>query len=103
MNSAQLQDWLDRHHVHVLRMEGVLPDGVQIGRFIHRDKFAQSLPLGFSVSDSVFSTDLAGAPYEESLLGEDEASLREVWDEMLARSPMAQTFGSVLHLELVIV
>ena len=72
MDHDELLDWLDRHHVHVLRMEGTLPDGQHAGRFIHRDQFVRTLPLGMSVSWSILSTDVAGASFEELPLGDRE-------------------------------
>jgi glutamine synthetase len=48
--------------VRVVRTEGVIPDGLVLGKHLSREKFERSLPLGPAASDILFAFDLAGQP-----------------------------------------
>lgn len=48
--------------IKIVRTEGVVPDGVVIGKYVSRDKFERSLPLGPALADFAFAYDLAGTP-----------------------------------------
>lgn len=63
MDEATLQDWLDRHHVDVVRTHATNLDGIGIGKYIHRHKFAKALPHGHTIADVSLSMDLAGMPH----------------------------------------
>jgi glutamine synthetase len=63
MDISNLPDWLDRHHVDIIRTCGTTPDGPAVGKYLHRDKFLKSLPEGHSISDIALAMDIAGAPY----------------------------------------
>lgn len=63
MDKAKLQDWLDRHHVGVVRTFATTLEGVVVGKHLHRDKFMKSLPEGHTISDMSLSMDLSGFPH----------------------------------------
>lgn len=63
MDKAKLQDWLDRHHVGVVRTFATTLEGVAVGKHLHRDKFMKSLPDGHTISDMALSMDLSGFPH----------------------------------------
>ncbi len=46
MDEPTLAEWLDRHHVGIVRTMAVLLDGSGIGEYVHRSQFEASLPLG---------------------------------------------------------
>ncbi|HKI74775.1 MAG TPA: glutamine synthetase family protein [Pseudomonadales bacterium] len=58
-----LPDWLDRHHVDVVRTFATTLDGVGVGKYVHRNKFYKSLPKGHAIADMALSMDLAGFPH----------------------------------------
>lgn len=49
--------------IRVVRTEGVVPDGLVIGKYLSRAKFERSLPLGPAISDFAFALDVGGTPY----------------------------------------
>lgn len=63
MDDKTLQDWLDRHHVDVVRTHASTMDAVAVGKYVHRRKFAKSLPLGHAVADVAATMDIAGMPH----------------------------------------
>ena len=58
-----LPDWLDRHHVDIVRTWGTTLDGLGVGKYLHRDKFEKSLPSGHGISDLVMAADINGAAH----------------------------------------
>ncbi len=48
--------------ITTVRTEGAVPDGPLIGKYLSRDKFERSLPLGPALADFAFAYDLAGTP-----------------------------------------
>jgi len=63
MNSDILQDWLDRHHVDIIRTHATTLDGPGVGKYVNRSTFAKSLPLGHGVSEMALSMDITGTPH----------------------------------------
>lgn len=63
MDDKTLQDWLDRHHVDVVRTFATTLDGAAVGKYVHRSKFAKSLPQGHAIADVAPSMDLTGSPH----------------------------------------
>ncbi len=62
-DSTSLSDWLDRHHVDIVRTFATTLDGVGVGKYVHRNKFASTLPRGHAISDMAAAMDLAGTPH----------------------------------------
>jgi glutamine synthetase len=48
--------------IRVVRTEGAVPDGPLIGKYLSRDKFERSLPMGPALADFAFAYDLSGTP-----------------------------------------
>lgn len=63
MNNKALQEWLDRHHVNIVRTHATTLDGPAVGKYLQRNKFLESLPVGHAVADVALGMDLAGAPH----------------------------------------
>lgn len=63
MDSDHLQDWLDRHHVDVVRTFATTLDGPGVGKYIHRNKFSKTLSTGHTIGDMALFMDLAGLPH----------------------------------------
>ncbi len=63
MDNPELLEWLDRHHVNVIRAHATSLDGPGIGKYLHREKFVSSLPLGPAVSDMALNMDITGTPH----------------------------------------
>ena len=57
---TDLDDRLDG--IRVVRTEGVIPDGLILGKHLSRAKFERSLPLGPALADFAFAYDLGGTP-----------------------------------------
>lgn len=51
MDGRTLEDWLDRHHVDVVRTFATTLGGTGVGKYVHRRKFLRTLPLGHPVTD----------------------------------------------------
>ncbi|MDG1907807.1 MAG: hypothetical protein P8I81_02960 [Pseudomonadales bacterium] len=63
MAIEDLPDWFDRHHVDIIRTHATTLDGQGAGKYIHRNKFYQSLPKGHAIADSAIAIDIAGSPH----------------------------------------
>ena len=63
MALEDLPDWFDRHHVDIIRTHATTLDGQGAGKYIHRNKFYQSLPKGHAIADSAIAIDIAGSPH----------------------------------------
>ena len=63
MDEATLKDWLDQHHVEVIRTHATNLDGHAIGKCLSRDKFLKSLPAGHTISDMSLASDFTGTPH----------------------------------------
>ncbi len=55
MNLEELGD------IRFVRTEATTTDGLVVGKYLSREKFERSLPLGPAVSDLVFQYDIAGS------------------------------------------
>ena len=58
-----LNDWMDQHHITVVRTHATTLDGVGIGKHLNRKKFIAYLPKGHGVSDMAMSMDRTGSPH----------------------------------------
>ena len=63
MDDKTLQDWLDRHHVDVVRTFATTLDSTVVGKYVHRRKFSKSLPQGHAISDAGAAMDVSGMPH----------------------------------------
>ena len=63
MDQEQLLEWLDRHHVDVVRTQVTTLDGPSIGKYLNRGKFLKSLPAGHNISDMALAMDITGTPH----------------------------------------
>lgn len=63
MKVDALQDWLDRHHVEVIRTYATTLDGIGVGKYLHRNKFIKALPAGHGIADMALSMDPTGTPH----------------------------------------
>lgn len=63
IEASSLNDWLDRHHVNVVRTFATTLDGPAIGKYIHREKFTKCLPTGHTIADMSLFMDLSGMPH----------------------------------------
>jgi glutamine synthetase len=61
-NHNDLPDWLDRHHVDIIRTSAATLDGPAVGKYLQREKFLNSLPAGHTISDMALVMDIAGSP-----------------------------------------
>ena len=55
-----LESWLDRHHVDVIRTQATNLEGVAVGKYCNRRKFTKTLAHGQAISDMSLAMDLAG-------------------------------------------
>ncbi|MFT5208546.1 MAG: glutamine synthetase [Flavobacterium sp.] len=58
-----LSEWLDRHHVSVIRSHATSLDGPGVGKYLERSKFFASLPEGSAIADMALNMDLSGTPH----------------------------------------
>ncbi|MCH8256922.1 MAG: glutamine synthetase [Proteobacteria bacterium] len=58
-----LESWLDRHHIDIIRTQATNLEGVGVGKYCHRRKFTKSLEDGLGISDMSLAMDLGGMPH----------------------------------------
>ncbi len=63
MDEPTLEDWMDRHHVEVVRTHATNLDGLAVGKYVKRPKFMSSLPNGHGISDMALAMDMSGTPH----------------------------------------
>ncbi len=63
MEDKELLEWLDRHHVDVIRTHATTLDGPGIGKHLRRAKFLSCLPGGHAISDMALTMDIHGSPH----------------------------------------
>lgn len=60
---ASLDEWMDRHHVEVVRTHATNLDGIAVSKFLNRPKFLSCLPEGHSIGDMALAMEIGGAPH----------------------------------------
>ena len=77
ITAADLPDWMDRHHVDIIRTEATNLDGISFGKYVKREKFLGALPVGHAVADVALALDMEGVPlttlwhpYRSAVLGD---------------------------------
>lgn len=63
MTEGTLEDWMDRHHVEVVRTHATNLDGHAVGKYLKRSKFLKSLPDGHAIADMALAGDYTGTPH----------------------------------------
>ncbi|MDA0979041.1 MAG: glutamine synthetase [Proteobacteria bacterium] len=63
MDEPTIEEWMDRHHVEVVRTHATNLDGLVVGKYLNRYKFLKSLPHGHSMADLGLAMDLTGMPH----------------------------------------
>ena len=63
MDEPTIEDWMDRHHVEVVRTHATNLDGLAVGKYVRRPKFLASLPAGHAISDLALAMDITGNPH----------------------------------------
>ncbi len=63
MDEPTIEDWLDRHHVEIIRTHATGLDGLALGKYLSQKKFLKSLPAGHGISDMAIAGDVAGMPH----------------------------------------
>jgi len=60
MDEPTIDDWLDRHHVEIIRTQATTLEGTMIGKYVNRPKFVGTLPTGHSIADMALAMDISG-------------------------------------------
>ncbi|MBO6556222.1 MAG: hypothetical protein JJ934_14495 [Pseudomonadales bacterium] len=63
MDEPTLEEWMDRHHVEVVRTHATGLDGHAVGKYLRRSKFLKSLPKGHAIADMSLAGDYTGQPH----------------------------------------
>ena len=63
MDEPTIEDWLDRHHVEIIRTHATTLDGTVIGKYVNRPKFLKTLPDGHGIADMALAMDMDGTPH----------------------------------------
>lgn len=58
-----LESWLDRHHINIIRTQATNLEGVSLGKYCNRRKFTKSLEDGLGIADMSLAMDLGGIPH----------------------------------------
>lgn len=61
MDHPELNDWMDQHHVAVVRTHATNMDGTGVGKHLQRNKFLSYLPKGHGIGDMAMAMDVAGS------------------------------------------
>ena len=79
MDLAELNDWMDQHHIAVVRTHGTNLDGTGLGKHLKRDKFLSYLPNGHGMSDMAATMDHSGALHMTMWHHEREPNLGDIY------------------------
>lgn len=60
MNLDELNDWMDQHHIKVVRTHATTLDGMGVGKHLNRPKFISYLPQGHGIGDMAMAMDRTG-------------------------------------------
>ena len=63
MDEPTIEEWMDRHHVEIVRTHATTLEGAAVGKYLNRPKFLASLPEGHDIGDIALDTDIAGSPH----------------------------------------
>lgn len=63
MDEPTLEEWLDRHHVEIIRTHATTLDGTVVGKYVNQPKFLKSLPEGHNIADVALAMDIAGTAH----------------------------------------
>lgn len=63
MDEPTIEEWMDRHHVEIVRTQATTLDGLGVGKYLGRKKFLDSLPNGHAISDMALAGDPSGTPH----------------------------------------
>lgn len=58
-----LESWLDRHHVNVIRTQATNLEGIGLGKYCNRGKFLKTLKDGHAIADMALAMDPGGLPH----------------------------------------
>jgi glutamine synthetase len=79
MNKDELPEWLDRHHINIIRTHATSLDGPGLGKYLHRNKFYSCLPKGHAISDMGLTMDINGVPHMTMWHPQREANLGDIF------------------------
>ena len=79
MNDEELLNWLDRHHVDVIRTHATSLNGPGLGKYLHHDKFFKCLPKGHAISDIALFSNINGTPHMTVWHPQREANLGDIY------------------------
>jgi glutamine synthetase len=63
MDEPTIEEWMDRHHVEIVRTHATNLEGHGVGKYLNRPKFLKSLPEGHTIADIALAMDAAGNPH----------------------------------------
>lgn len=63
MDEPTIEEWMDRHHVEIVRTHATTLEGAAVGKYLNRPKFLASLPEGHNIGDITLDRDIAGSPH----------------------------------------
>ncbi len=63
MDEPTIEEWMDRHHVEIVRTHATNMDGIALGKYIKRPKFLKSLPGALGIADMALAMDASGLPH----------------------------------------
>lgn len=63
MDESSIDDWLDRHHVKIIRTHATTLEGTDVGKYVNRPKFVGALPQGHAIADMGLAQDISGFPH----------------------------------------
>lgn len=63
MDEPTIEEWMDRHHVEIVRTHATTLEGAAVGKYLNRPKFLKSLPNGHNIADMALAMDITGSPH----------------------------------------
>tara|TARA_R110002110_G_scaffold87809_9_gene228587 strand:- start:62 stop:1447 length:1386 start_codon:yes stop_codon:yes gene_type:complete len=79
MSHEDLCDWMDQHHITVVRTHATNLEGTGIGKHLQRDKFLAYLPKGHGLSDMAAAMDHTGFPHMTFWHSDREPNLGDIF------------------------
>jgi glutamine synthetase len=63
MDEPTIEEWMDRHHVEIVRTHATTLEGAAVGKYLNRPKFLKSIPDGHNIADMALAMDITGSPH----------------------------------------
>jgi hypothetical protein len=61
MDEQTIEEWMDRHHVEIVRTDATTLEGASVGKYLNRPKFLRPFPDGHNIAYVALVMDITGS------------------------------------------